>query len=381
MVIAAPAKPLEEVHIIPLTKNVHFKKNAANAVSKVRSKYVSFLDQIKAIDLEQSNDKGSVNMTNEDDIEYYGTVKVGTPGQALKLIFDTGSSDLWFSSSLCLLCGSHTKYNPWKSSTYSAGISPWKIQYGDGSSAQGIVAKDTVEIGGLVVKNQAIQLAVHESASFLKGVTDGILGLGFSNLASVKGTITPVDNMIKQKVIKKPIFSVYLGKKSLGGGGEYVFGGSNPAHYQGNLTSVPVDNSKGFWNVKVASLSAGTSSSSSLFGPFEAIVDTGTTLLILQKDIAKHVAKHYNAKENVNDGTFIIDCDGSKLDPLQFSLGGSTFQIPGKDLVYAKDGNKCIASFATGDFQFSILGDAFIRNNYVVFDMGVPQVQLAPVKP
>lgn len=159
---------------------------------------------------------------------------------------------------------------------------------------------------------------------------------------------------------------------------EYVFGGSNPAHYQENLTSIPVDNSKGFWNVQVASLSAGRTS---LSGPFQAIVDTGTTLLMLQKGIAENVAKHYHAKENGDDGTFIIDCDGSKLAPLQFSLGGSEFEIPGEDLVYAKDRNKCIASFATGDFPFSILGDAFIRNNYVVFDMEVPQIQLAPVKP
>lgn len=86
------------------------------------------------------------------------------------------------------------------------------------------MAKDSVEIGGIVVKDQTIQLATHESSSFQTGVIDGLLGLGFSSLASVQGTITPVDNMIRQNLIKEPIFSVYLGTKSFGGGGgEYFF--------------------------------------------------------------------------------------------------------------------------------------------------------------
>jgi hypothetical protein len=164
-----------------------------------------------------------------------------------------------------------------------------------------------------------------------------------------------------------------------------MFVNSNPAHFSGKLTPVAVDSSKGFWSVKVAALSVAENKTVSsrtdnaLYGSFEAIVDTGTTLLILQKSIADRVASHYHAKLN-SDGTFKISCDSSKFDSLVFSLGGSLFQIPGDDLVYAKDGAHCIAGFATGDFPFSILGDVFIRNNYVVFDMKVPQIQLAPVR-
>lgn len=32
--------------------------------------------------------------------------------------------------------------------------STWKIEYGDGSSASGVVGTDDVNVGGLVIKNQ-----------------------------------------------------------------------------------------------------------------------------------------------------------------------------------------------------------------------------------
>ncbi|KAI8090000.1 rhizopuspepsinogen precursor [Halteromyces radiatus] len=384
---AAPAKSSTGFHTVTLTLNPQYQRNATRAVSKVHSKYMSLLNLVQR-DLDSrsthpSKKTGDVIMTDYEDIEYFGTVNVGTPGQPFKLIFDTGSSDLWFPSNLCLLCGKHARFNPSKSSTYSSGLLPWIIQYGDGSSATGIIGKDNVDIGGIVVKDQTIQMALHESSSFQTGPNDGLLGLGFSSLATVPGTITPVDNMIKQKLIKDPIFGVYLGKQSAHGGGEYTFGGINPARYQGKLTTVPVDNSQGFWGVDVTSMvTLGNSSSSAktpLTGSFHAIIDTGTTLVVLQKNIATKVAAHYHAQEN-SDGTYTIDCDGSKLDPLGITLGGTVFEIPGEDLVFQKQGSKCIAGFAYGDFSFSILGDVFIKNNYVAFNQKVPQVQIAPIR-
>lgn len=100
--------------------------------------------------------------------------------------FDTGSADLWvwsteLSSSIQQQAGSsHTIFDPTKSSTYKASSdSTWQIQYGDGSTASGIVGTDNVNAGGLVVQNQAIELANTLSAQFQQGPGDGLLGLAF----------------------------------------------------------------------------------------------------------------------------------------------------------------------------------------------------------
>lgn len=84
-------------------------------------------------------------------------------------------------SKLCKNCGKKQNlYDPKKSKTYKKEGKSWKISYGDGSNASGITAFDTINLGGLKIKNQRIELAVKESSSFATGPNDGLLGLGFN---------------------------------------------------------------------------------------------------------------------------------------------------------------------------------------------------------
>ncbi|CAO0802565.1 unnamed protein product [Mucor circinelloides] len=383
MTLAVDAAPSGSKKLsVPLAKNENYQPNIKRSIAKARAKYIKhIINPLHGVPGNATTDggntidgTGTVPVTDDgNDIEYYGTVKVGTPAQSLKINFDTGSSDFWFASTLCSTCTTHTRYDPTKSSTYVADGRAWSIQYGDGSTASGVLAKDTVNLGGLTIKSQTINLAKRESSSFASSPIDGLMGLAFDTITTVAGVKTPVDNLISQGLISSPVYGVWLGKASNGGGGEYLFGGSNPNHYTGALTTVPVDNSQGFWGITVGSLKAGTTS---VTGSFSGILDTGTTLLLFTQSIADKVAAQYGASDN-GDGTYSIDCDTSNLEPLNFSINGAQFQVPVDSLIFEQDGSTCYASFGYAGLDFAILGDVFLKNNYVIFNQKVPQVQIA----
>ncbi|KAG1140116.1 hypothetical protein G6F37_012176 [Rhizopus arrhizus] len=379
MALAVEAAPSGKKINVPLSKNANYKPNAKRAIEKANAKYARFRSSSSSSSSGSAGTEssGSVPVTDDgNDVEYYGEVTVGTPGIKLKLDFDTGSSDLWFASTLCTNCGSsQTKYDPNQSSTYAKDGRTWSISYGDGSSASGILGKDTVNLGGLKIKNQIIELAKREASSFSSGPSDGLLGLGFDTITTVSGVQTPMDNLISQGLISNPVFGVYLGKESNGGGGEYIFGGYDSSKFSGDLTTIDVDNSNGWYGITIDGTSI---SGSQVSDSFSAILDTGTTLLILPSNVASSVAQAYNANDN-GDGTYTISCDTSELQPLVFTIGGSTFEVPTDSLIFEQDGNTCVAGFGYGEDDFAIFGDVFLKNNYVVFNPQVPQVQIAPI--
>jgi hypothetical protein len=111
----------------------------------------------------------------------------------------------------------HTIFDPTKSSSFNNVVgSTWKISYGDQSSASGTVGTDNVTIGGLTIKNQAVELANQLSAQFISDTgSSGLLGLAFGQLNTVQPTAvkTPVENMIAQSDIPADmeLFTAYLG--------------------------------------------------------------------------------------------------------------------------------------------------------------------------
>lgn len=152
------------------------------------------------------------------DVEYLSPVQFGTPPQTLMLDFDTGSSDLWVFSSMtpATQAQGHTVLN--LNTTRSAQVvqgAKWQIQYGDGSTAQGLVYRDTVTVGGVTVPNQAIEVASTVSGSFTQDTaTSGLLGLAMDsiNQVTINNARSPQKTFFSNAKanLAMPLFSVNL---------------------------------------------------------------------------------------------------------------------------------------------------------------------------
>jgi saccharopepsin len=190
--------------------------------------------------------------------QYYGEISLGTPAQSFKVVFDTGSSNLWVPGSSCssIACFLHNKYFSDKSSTYLANGTTFEIHYGSGDM-KGYISNDILTVGDLEIHNQDFAESTEEPGmAFVFGQFDGILGLGYDNIAVLRA-VPPVYNMIDQGLMEKKQFGVWLSQQGNDEGGEIVFGGTNPQHYdQNNVKWAPVTR-KGYWEVHLQSASFG----------------------------------------------------------------------------------------------------------------------------
>lgn len=168
--------------------------------------------------LRRSTGSAAAVPINDMDTAYITPVTIGTPPQTLWLDFDSGSSDLWVFSNympVAQLQG-QTPYAPNKStSAKQLGGHSWSIRYGDGSNSGGSVFVDTITVGGLTVANQSIGCAQQVSSSFTREMhMDGLAGLGFGTLNTVRPQKQPTffDNI--KKTLDKPLFTVDLKHRS-----------------------------------------------------------------------------------------------------------------------------------------------------------------------
>jgi saccharopepsin len=315
--------------------------------------------------------------------QYFSEISLGTPPQTFKVVLDTGSSNLWVPGSDCnsIACFLHTKYDSSASSTYKANGTEFAIKYGSGELS-GFVSQDTLQIGDLkVVKQDFAEATSEPGLAFAFGRFDGILGLGYDTI-SVNKIVPPFYNMLEQGLLDEPVFAFYLGDTNKeGDNSEASFGGVDKNHYTGELTKIPLRR-KAYWEVDFDAIALGDNVAE--LENTGIILDTGTSLIALPSTLADLLNKEIGAKKGFT-GQYSIECDKrDSLPDLTFTLSGHNFTIGPYDYTLEVQGS-CISSFMGMDFPepvgpLAILGDAFLRKWYSVYDLGNSAVGLAKAK-
>ncbi|KAL8828939.1 MAG: hypothetical protein Q9191_002309 [Dirinaria sp. TL-2023a] len=307
---------------------------------------------------------------NEDgtDFSYFASLYFGSQDTMMYMLIDTGAANTWVMGSNCTsaACQKHNTFGSADSTTFKSTGRTFNLTYGTGS-VSGVTVNDTVRIAGMSVP-LSFGAASTTSDDFLEYPMDGILGLGRAASNTMQFP-TAMEAIEATKALPANLFGVALQRESDGStNGELSFGAPDSSQYTGDLSfSDTLSNGK-LWEIPVDD--AAFSGKKCKFTGKSAIVDTGTTFVLLPPDDSKVL--HSQIPQSVQDGEmFHLPC--STKEPIQIIISGVSYNITSKDYVGkpVKGGDMCESNiigrqaFASNQW---LLGDVFLKNVYTVFD-------------
>lgn len=156
----------------------------------------------KAIAIEPIKIKNYYNM------QYYGSLIVGSQKQEFSVIIDTGSNILWLPSTDCLECRNYTnKYNSSESLSSKNLNKTVNITYGKGFVEGNLFSDDVLIAENYGVKGMNF-LAINKELDLDGTISDGLLGLGI--YFEHNKNFSFIYSLYSQKLINKPAFTFYL---------------------------------------------------------------------------------------------------------------------------------------------------------------------------
>jgi len=316
--------------------------------------------------------------------EYIGTIGVGTNSEGkaefeARVVFDTGSTNLWVASVLCQEspCDQTSRqfYNPEKSSSQesflSADSGDIDILFGTGE-LRGPLHVDTYRVGPMVVKRQPFAMIRSMTGDVFSSFPfEGILGLGFPSLSF--GGIKPFfDRVIEQRLLENNEFAFYFHVDS-NKPSAILWGGIDKDLYHGKIAMFPVVQPH-YWALELIDFKLGNKSMGSL-GMGEPvkrlIVDSGTTFFTAPSSLYDQISEQ------------VPEADCSKVEsypPFTYVLKGAdeqTYELVVSQDTYMIGGymDNCKPALMALDVneQYGpamILGEVFMRHFFTVFSRG-----------
>lgn len=359
--------------------------------------------------------------TGSFEMAYTLPVSFGASSQTLSLQIDTGSSDLWVTSSQCGTenCRASPRFDPAES--IDTGSPPFSITYLKGQ-VSGPVVWDRVTMGGYSVDNQAFSPADAVDNEPLGPKFAGILGLSLplnsiiaanlppkvnnepdgAVLASNLFSITPTTNAPSQR-----FFSISLSRPDSSLPKALLGIGRHPPEYLTDprvvryLPLISERRGTHFWKVNVQSINVfvdgedravdiGNSVNGGVFP--SAVLDSGVPVILTSSAIANGIYGAIGIGP-ANDGQYYLPCTM----PLNVSFtfdNNVTIPLHPLDLTgtppRAQDSSVCIGLIQSADSVLAVpnnaigdmvLGVPFMRSIYMVMSYYVPDLQTGVINP
>jgi hypothetical protein len=298
-------------------------------------------DQLRKRDVQdlQKREALSLTLDNEGTL-YFANVTLGTPGQALRLDIDTGSSDIWANSAtsnLCVryqtLCDQSGTYSANKSSSYQFVNSDFYIKYADNSSAQGDYATDVLTMGTTSLTN------VPFGIGYVSTSPQGILGVGYAiNEASVSTDGRTYQNlpqvMATSKLINTPAYSLWLNDLEANTG-SILFGGVDSDKYQGSLATLPIIKEEGAYREFIVALTGLTAAGETVIDTaIPVLLDSGSSLSYLPTTYYNALNTIFAGQPNDQAGASLVSCSYmNSQNTIDFSFSGLTVTVPMSEMI------------------------------------------------
>lgn len=303
----------------------------------------------------------SIPIRNNNNLQYYSEIAVGSSGQKFNVIPDTGSDRLWVPSTECVssVCKAHQRFDASHSASFAPESVNLDMKYGTGS-VQAKSGIDSVSLGGpngIKIDKYPISVATSMTRRPFNSLEkiDGIFGI------SQKSRFTN----------DSPNFSFYLsndtrkaGTLSLRGIDANHIDKEAPVHF--HPTTKP-----GTWNVELVDIKVGDQRLGICGGSkCHALIDTGSSLITgpprdFDKLIAAGVSKNCTVGPHSEGPVVTLIFRDQTGGEVEYPLTQKEYSINFQD-----DHKECKLGFGPLDMGKKqwVIGDTFLRRYVSVFD-------------
>ena len=232
------------------------------------------------------------DITNFKDLQYFGTLYIGSKRQKMTFIYDTGSAWVWFPTTLCQTCPTTNLYDINKVLNLPGKNQKEKQKAIDNTEVE-ILVYGTGEVGGIRVTEDVylhrkgpemvkdfIMLGIVIANDIDGDIADGILGLGPTQPDGDRGNFVTV--LKNQGLIDYEMFSFDFkleGEKS-----KMIFGDIDReiVKNMNDFVWVPMKGEEDYWSLPLKSVEFG--SKKTLKEAKYAVIDTGSSTMALSEN-------------------------------------------------------------------------------------------------